>query len=413
MERRSNLFSSPKTPVKRVVKESFWSKLSSRLTPKKKFIAGSSSSKSTYYKPSSIRRKSSFDSQTKDNFKVFKPATDTLIKEKVKNTINVNPGVIKKFAFGYKNLDFIQRNTSILNFGNFWKNINFYIVKWRIIEKFNRFLAIILASSAIICLIYISFFDRFFLVKTYSVSFSDNSFLDNDEVNQITTQFSQQKILGVLPNNQYWFLSDYNLTQIAKKTIPEVQSVQITDRVWPNKVDLKITTDPVLVTLGVMENNQKKYWRISQTGKVIDEDTLNLRQNVVEVDKIISFDKPGSSLKDYPLQDNQDQLNRYWFVLWLWSAMSSLNINVAKTVFPTLLDTDVEIITDQGTKLLFDTDAMSKDNQFQRIKATLNTTINNNLVRTMLDSGKLNYIDFRIPKKVFVCDTGKSCNSTE
>ena len=411
MQRRSSLFSNPKPLPKRISRGGFWSKLWDRIKPKRnKFVSKNSSSTSSYYRPSSIHKRSSFDTKTTDNIKVFKPAADALLKDKVKNTIN--PGSVKKFTFGQKNLDFIQRNTNLLNLGNLLKNINFYVVKWEIVSKFNRFLAILLATVTVISIIYISLFDKFFLIKTYSIGFNDNSYLDDDQVTKITQSIRQDKIMGLLPNNQYWFLSDYNLTQIAKKTYPEVQSVEIKNRIWPNQAELKITTEPILITMGINENNQKRYWRISQSGKVLNEDNLGMRENLVEVDKIISFDKPGYSLKDYPLDENKTQLNRYWFTLWLWSTLGDLDIRVTKTSFPTLLDTDVEILTDRGTRLLFDSATMTRDNQYQRIKATLNTSINNTPVRTKFDNKQIKYIDFRIPKRVFVCDNNKDCSSS-
>jgi hypothetical protein len=405
------IFPRSKKPAVRATTSGFFARLFSRFTRKKQYknLQSIRSNQNSYYKPN-LHRKSNFEKKD-ENFKVFKPSNDHLIKEKVKNSINF--GAVKKFAFGQKNLDLIGRSTSLLDTKNWLKTLNFYVFKWQLIEKFNRLVALGLIITSLVGFAYISLFDRFFLVKTYAINFGSNSYLDQSQIDTLTKNIRQEKIFGLLPNNGYWFINDYTLTKSVQSQIPEVESVNVTNRIWPNKVELKITTQPILLTLGVIENTQKRYWRISQTGKVLTEDNLNLRENLVEIDRVISFDKPGSSLKDYALEENSAQLNRFWFVIWLWSALKDQGIIVSKTTFPSLLDSDVEITTNKNVRLLFDSAAITKENQLKRIKSVLDTMSGGKTIRSKLEEGQLNYIDFRIPKRVFLCDLGKNCTSEE
>jgi hypothetical protein len=405
------IFPRSKKPAVRASTDGFFAKILGRFTRKKQYknLQSIKSSQSSYYRPN-LHRKSNFEKKD-DNYKVFKPSNDHFIKEKVKNTINF--GAVKKFAFGQKNLDLIGRSTSLLDTKNWLKTLNFYIFKWQLVEKFNRFLALSLLFASFLGFTYIALFDRFFLIKTYAINFGANSYLDQTQIDTLTMKIRQEKIFGLLPNNGYWFINDYALTKNAQNLIPEVESVNVINRTWPNQVELKITTQPILLTLGVVENTQKKYWRISQAGKVLTEDNLNLRENLVEVERIISFDKPGSSLKNYPLEENTNQLNRFWFVIWLWSTLKDLGIAVSKTSFPSLLDSDVEITTSTNVRLQFDSAAITKENQLKRLKSVLDTMSGGKTIRSKIDEGQLNYIDFRIPKRVFLCDLGKNCTSQE
>ncbi len=380
-------------------KNSFWKKIFGG----KPENSGIKFSKNTI-KIKNYYRKSRFEQKTSDSFKIFKPSPENLLKEKVRTQLRLNPG--KKFTFGNKNLQFVTRTTNFLQFGNLVREVKFYIVKWRIIQRINQIIASVLVLSSVLFLIYLTFFDTIFLVKSYAITFTDGSYLDNKQVQELTQNIRQQKLYGIFPNNQYWFLNSNNLTVIAKSTLPEIKNIEVVNRNWPNEVELKIQTEPILLTLGIVENSQKKYWRINQLGKVLSEDDLNLRENLVEVEKIVSFDRPGASLKDYPLEQNKEQLNRFWFVLWLWEVLKATDsITIVKTTLPTILDTDVEVMTLEGTRLLFDSASIPKENQKKRIANVLNSQ----RIQEELKQGKLAYIDFRIPKKVFVCRKGTEC----
>ena len=163
--------------------------------------------------------------------------------------------------------------------------------------------------------------------------------------------------------------------------------------------------EPILITLGVIENGQKRYWRINQNAEVIVEDLLNLREKLVVVDLEIRFDRQGGSLKHYSFGTNEEQKNRFWFTTWLWSELGKQGISINKTSFQSILDSDVEVQTVNGTRLLFNSENMNSENQKKRISGIFTNTT----VKREEQQGKYNYIDFRIPKKVFLCEKGSEC----
>lgn len=340
---------------------------------------------------------------TPANFKVFKPSQSALIADKLRNTFI--PTSQKKFSFGWKQSHYFSRSNGISIIQSTIYSLKLEVIKWKILERFNRLMIILLVFASTGFVIYLSFFDTYFLVKTYSVDFDEGSFLDQTEVDKIIQNINIQKQFNIFPNNQYWFLNEESITKIAQETVSEVNKVTLVEKNWPSRVELKIETKPILLTLITNENNQKRYWRIGQKGQVVSEDTLGLRENLVSVDRSISFDKPGVNLKNYAIEENQQQVNRFWFVVWLWKQLGDLKIQITNTSLPSIMDSDVEIQTLSGTRLLFSSDSFTSDNQKKRIDSIFYSPS----IANREKQGQLAYIDFRIPKKVFVCEKNKVC----
>jgi hypothetical protein len=276
----------------------------------------------------------------------------------------------------------------------------------------NKLIGQGLIAALMLSFVYISFFDRYFLVKTYTYSFGDESYLATDELQRLSDHFSTQSTFGFLPENQYWYLNERNLTLSANEIIPEVNAVRVKDRTWPNQVHLEVDTEPILATLVVTERRQERFWRVSQTGRVISEDEAGLREKLIEVQRPISFDTNNADFQDYRLEEDYLQLNRLWFANWLWLLLEegeeSLGIEVRYTAFPSLTDTDVLVVTDQGTELWFDSNVqeIARENQESRIRSVFRSDIYNQHQR-----GELAYIDFRTSvQKVFVCGKGQACD---
>ncbi len=314
----------------------------------------------------------------------------------------------RKQAIFFGNSFLQQIKIFYLRSSKVFSKIRRVVFRYSILSLFNKLVGFTLILGILGFILYLGLFDRYFLIKNYTFTFTENSYLDQKEVDKIMQSFRTNKILGLAPSNQYWFLSSQNLTFLAKKSIPEVTNVEIIQQTWPNQAKLKLTTEPILLTLGVMENGQKKYYRITQAGKVLTEDTLGLREKLITVQENISFDKPNVSLQNYHLEKNDVQLNRFWFILWLWSELNKIGVKIVSTSIASIVnaDTDVILVTNNQTKLLFDSTSLSKENQLKRLQAIFQSTIKDEETQA-----QLSYIDFRLPKKVFVCKKDKECKT--
>jgi hypothetical protein len=380
------------------------------------FNNSSSSKKSTNKNLKSsthvIRSKNLFQNNSKNLVnKVFEPVRD------ITEEINKSGKSSKK-----SEKSFIPRinGDKFKNLGNFSPKrtlyaINYFITKHKLVYRFNWLSFGITGFCLIAFIIYLLFFDTFFLIKNYSVTFDGSSYLSVEDSKQVIDSIKKDKFLGFVPNNQLWFANSKNMTIAANKNVSEVKNIIIEDRVWPNSINIRVVTQPILLTL-VINNNE--YWRVGRSGDVLSRDDAGLRENLVVVERPISFSKPNVSLSDYKFDKNCpkdtdkvinnaeqcDQLNRFWFTVWIWQQLDNLEIKYNKTIYPSLFDTDVFVQTDSGTTLRFNSINMSSTIQSQRITNILKSDI-----MTRVNQGGISYIDFRIPKKVYLCNRGGQC----
>lgn len=335
----------------------------------------------------------------KNKLKVFKPKKDW----------QNNSSNLKQTSKAVSILSLDGQRLSLLNFwrlrGQSKNKLAWIYTSSSILSKnFHRYSLILLVSSLLLFFIYLSFFDTYFLVKNYRIFFAKNSFLAKKETENLLNLFQNKKILGLFPSNQYWFLNEKNLTFIAQQKYPWIQSVRIVDRKWPNQISLEIKTQPILLTLRIVENNREKFWRVGPDGQIWTLDEANLKENLVWVENSISFDRPNFTLQDYPLFKEEKSINRIYFILTLWEYLKELGIEVDVTILPNLLDNDVIIQTKNGTRLLFDVVAFDRKSQRERLQVVFNSQI-----RNQEKNQELAYIDFRISRRVFVCPKNAQC----
>lgn len=369
--------------------------------------------KSAGGKESPVTRLSSDQPAT---LKVFKPAPKEIQKHAQTPTWKRTE---KKFLWGFKKLPDLRAD-SLSDLGQKTAlGVRYFLTKYNLVERLNILVTVSMLTSISLFLVYLCFFDTYFLVKNYRVTFAQGSYVSQSDTEEIINRIKNQKFLGFIPNNQYWFLNSTNLTAAARIVDPEIARVEVVRRGWPNSAELRITTRPILITLGI---NNSEYWRISQTGEVLSKDEAGLRENLVIVERPIYFDRPGVDLQAYSFSSDCDfenlnqnnyryaeqcrQLNRFWYVIWLWNELDRFGVNYTKTVLPSLFDTDVRIETVEGSVMHFDASVMSRDIQAKRLESILQSDI-----KRQLDAGEIAYLDFRIAKKVFVCRQGQVCQS--
>jgi hypothetical protein len=338
-------------------------------------------------------------------YKIFKPAPKEIVKETIKNSIpsiGLKRNVKKTFSFGFKDLKHLRQDFKSFSLKSVWYNVNFYITKWRVFERFNQLIISSLVLITFLFVAYLSLFDTYFLVKNYTISFENSSYLSKKDTAILIKKIKENKFLGILPSNQLWFLNSSNLTYLSSAINPEVNAFEVEKRVWPNTAQIKIKTEPILLTLGI---NGNEYWRISKTGAVVTQDDAGIRENLVIVDKPVYFNKSGTTFQDISFVNNSQQFNRFWYIHWLQDVLKKNNLETIKINIPSLFDTDVIVTTANGTELKFNSESISKDVQAEKIKNFLNDP---SFVEGQKNN-KYKYIDFRISKRIFVCDRSLEC----
>lgn len=335
--------------------------------------------------------------------KVLKPKKDYFVKQAIKSKIKLNESPKRTFSWGQKDFSSLTKKVRNFSFENTFKNFNYYIVKWKVGENLNRIIFKTCGVISLISILYLSFFDTFFLIKTYTIEYDDGSYLSEPLAKDLIEELKNERIIGMFPNNQLWFINSQNITLTAKNYSENVERVEVTKRLWPNQAKLKVSTKPTLMTLNI---NNGEYWRIGHDGSIITEDTAELKDRVVSVQRPVFLDTSNADFGDYPLQQNTDQLNRIFFIDWLWETLEQEGLSPVKTEIPSLQDTDVSIETNNETQLMFNAEAIKKDLQVTRIRGVF---ANQEIAREF-NEGVIAYIDFRIPKKVFVCYKNTECS---
>lgn len=309
-------------------------------------------------------------------------------------------------------------NLKLKFYGKDWfRRFNYQLLSFAIFKKLNVLVVLASCLSLVLFFVYLAFFDQNFVIRDYKITFAPNSYLNQQQTRKLVTQFHTQKLYGILPNNQYWFMNSVGLTQAAKQIFPEIQSVQLTNRNWPNSAELKIDMSPIAMTLAVKENNDQKFWRISSSGSVLGEDKAGMWEKLVVVEKpytIIAQDslagKNKTSLQNFSFINEPNQLARIEQTDFLWQVFKDNDINIISTIYPSISDTDIVFKTDEGTSLYFDSSAFSTKLQQARLTEFMQSKVGDRKIIEQEKDGKLSYIDFRIPKRIFFCDIGTKCS---
>ncbi len=301
------------------------------------------------------------------------------------------------------------------DFGWF-REINSWFVNFHVLRRINKNIFRSLIAFLLIFVIYLSFFDTYFLVKSYEIRFGENSYLSETQTNFLINSLQKNKVFGFIPNNQYWFLNSQTLTTSAKGIIPDVKEIQLENRTWPDKASLVINTNPILVTLSVKENSEQKFWRVSPEGDIVSADNAGIWENLVTVEKpyqVAFQDKQNNdspTLKNVSFKGNKVQLNKFNLIQKLLPVLNQNEIKVVSTSIPSLVDSDIFFLTENGTKLMFDSQVFDSDNQIRRVNEFLRKIdADGNKIIDLEKDGKLKYIDFRIPKRLYFCYNGDKC----
>ncbi|GAB4143112.1 MAG: hypothetical protein OHK0017_00060 [Patescibacteria group bacterium] len=298
------------------------------------------------------------------------------------------------------------------------QKIRYWLMKtWASVLKYvtnpstQRVLVAIFLVASLSLFFFYSSFSTHFIVKNYRVKFTEGSYVDKLTLSNMLRRFSQESIAGFAPVNHFWFINDESLTSISKQKNPTIVQVKVTERIWPNTVELQIETKPILATLNI--NDQ--FFLISQNGSVIGLDEGGLKQKVVEV---VAFQKNFSveelnriftenrNLNSGDFQNSQ--LNRLFFIDKIKPELKDRKLDVVKIELLTLYDkdNDVYLYTRNGTKLIFDSQNMGIENNLKRLDILTETT----QLGQDLQDGKVAYLDLRIKGIVYICYQGAECD---
>jgi hypothetical protein len=294
-----------------------------------------------------------------------------------------------------------------------FRKLNYQFVAFDIAKNINRLIVGLCIFSFLGFFTYLSFFDQYFTIKKYTVEYISGSYLNNQQTFDLISHFQKNKLYKVFPNNQYWFANNLSLTASAKEIFPEIKNVNIKNRQWPDKVSLQVETNKPILTLWVTENNEQKYWRINENGKISSQDKAAIWYNLVKVEKPYSVQGDPSqqlSLFNHSFENDPSQKQRFKLTKKLLDYFKTIDIDITSTIFPSISDTDIIMESSNGTKFLFDSLAFESDLQIERLDYFLKSKTDKYNFYELHKRGDYAYFDFRITHKAHICKFVDKCN---
>lgn len=357
--------------------------------------------------------------------KIMSPSPDKMLQAKVNNLSgqieNENENKLakikpfkdwKKIGPFFNQVVLIFKNAQFTNFKSSFIKLKKVFLRVETVYTLSKAIFSVFILITIFFNIYLSFFDTYFFIKKWNVVFAKNSLLDKEDTLKFINILENNRQFSIFPSTQYWYLTDTNLTILGKNEFPEIEKVSIKKRIFPNGVEIEITTAPILLTLSVsIEGKSRQNWRVGQDGGIVGLDNMNLNTELVNVDKIISFDKPDFNLKSSKLYvQDLAQLDKLYFIATVWDLLKLIGINYNYTSVTSMnsADFDVKVQLPSGSFIWLDASKFDRNTIQKRILSVFSTNLKNQLI-----SGSVKYVDLRIAKKVFVCPANLECAKAE
>ncbi len=277
------------------------------------------------------------------------------------------------------------------------------------LQKFTFLFVKLIVIFTLVSFLYLSILDTNYLVQDWAFKYTQDTFLDQEKIEKIVNKFQEERLFGILPSNEYWFANEKNLTYLAKTAVPQVKSIKILSRTFPNKLTLELDLAETISTLVLDINNTKQFWRIDKYGNTFTQDYSGKYINLVYIDTPVIFEDSNKQLSDLDIfKDNSKQLDKIYFTIFIRQLLNSLNYTPSSIRLSSINPADgvVSVYLGVNTFLRFDIYKFDKKNVEDRVREVFNS-------RTLADklkSEEINYIDLSIPKKIYVCYKIYVCN---
>jgi cell division septal protein FtsQ len=336
-------------------------------------------------------------------------------KEKSKKSSHIfytknNNSKIKIKSFGIPIKSIKKKSKEKISFRLLVKNISTYIEflpityklfirRVRLVGRLTKLFIKATTFTLILFIIYLSFFDTYFLTKDYRLVFTGSD-ATPQLIQEISTAINKQKFFGILPYNNYWLSNSTALNSLLKQNNSRINNVKVNRLAWPNKIEIEVDIKPPFAAISTSMNATPLL--IDIEGKIIGSDISRSSKNVIAVNTDSNITSQTTLTKA--------NLNKIYFATELKSLLKKNNLPYNSIIISSFseFDTDIIVRTPAGSKVLFDTNGLTKDNLYTRI---------NNIAGTQLakdwSDNSINYIDMRFERKIFICQKIASCSVLE
>ena len=243
-----------------------------------------------------------------------------------------------------------------------------------------------IAVLAGLAVVYFMFFSRALSVTNITVT--DNHAVSTESIQGALSQAGQFRFL-LLRKDNFFLMTEGRVNAALARIIPEIKQVK-TQRVWPNKIMVKVTErNPGFVILSA-----GNYFLVDDEGTIVKQ--VSSPENfLVAEDQLQENFAQGETL-------NTKLAPFVTSMVKLWPA--KVNTPIIRAKFPGKAGNDVEFVTNSGWSVLFSLDRPARE-QLENLVLLLNKQI------SARDQEKLAYIDLRLDKWAYYCFKASPCQA--
>ncbi|OGE79197.1 MAG: hypothetical protein A2751_04355 [Candidatus Doudnabacteria bacterium RIFCSPHIGHO2_01_FULL_46_14] len=245
--------------------------------------------------------------------------------------------------------------------------------------------------ALILAIVYFLTVSQRFLVKTAVVSEPGPS---AEQIKDVLSRMQNEHLLYVIPKNHILVLNKSSLLSEIQQELPEVRSIKIFKKKWPNGLGLALEErEPIYVW-----QTGAKYFLLDQDGVVFQEIptyTPEVFSQILIVDSTVAPVKNGERLPISSILGFIEQIRKDW--------TTSINqTNYSHFSIPGVKSQDIFARTAIGFNVIFDLEAGPKQ-QLESLSLILSREI-----RQETYTG-LSYIDLRLSDKAYYCYKDAPC----
>lgn len=249
---------------------------------------------------------------------------------------------------------------------------------------------------------YIIFFSPYFSISPNKVVIQSlNDWVDTNLVH---------RTLDSIYGKSIFFFDEKNLALKIKDTLKNTESVRI-ERLFPNGIKILIKSLPIQFDTTIFWIENKRFaissnWVIIPLSDVKDQNFqkhLNIISQELESELFLNYKKVLGDKTLYIITKIFDIFSAEW---------PDIHIKIAHFF---IVENELHIVTDKNTKII-----LSLQNEFETANKEFSKTLLGELLslktyimknKEWITNGSIQYIDARIPWKLFVCNDANICNN--
>lgn len=248
----------------------------------------------------------------------------------------------------------------------------------------SKIIFYILSAGFVVVLLYVLFFSQYLQILNIEVTGTRE--IGSQEIRQRIESALQGKHIGIIPKNNFMFITQGNVDNILKGEFKKIRTVTLTKK-FPDTVSVNIDERKALLVWC----SENRCYLLDENGSAYSEADFN-SQEFIQNNLLQISDTSG---REIAVGENVIEVSYEKYVLGIKEALSSTGLNDGGKYFtPSRMAEEIRVKTQEGPELYF-----SMQFSLESAIATLDTILKKEIPSDRI--GDVEYIDLRNENKVF------------